>query len=60
MNARGTFNSNLELLHDKLMEQGKLSEAMLDKSLQALLGKDVDLALRIIEDDDAVDTIEEE
>ncbi|MGL4522934.1 MAG: phosphate signaling complex protein PhoU [Bacilli bacterium] len=60
MNARESFASDLNLLHDKLIEQGELCQESLALALDALVKKDVEIALTIIENDDAIDTLEEE
>ncbi|WP_033829637.1 phosphate signaling complex protein PhoU [Bacillus andreraoultii] len=60
MVARESFDNSLHELEEKMLEMGKLTETMLEKSFTALQNQDVELAIRIIEDDNEVDDLEEE
>lgn len=56
--VRGKFDENLNELQSKLIEIGNFAIEALDRSLEALETKDIDLALEIIEDDEQADILE--
>lgn len=60
MVVREKFNEELKELQNKLLELGHFSIVALGKSLEALETGNVDLSLRIIEDDTDADLMEKE
>ncbi len=60
MVVREKFNEELKELQNKLLEIGHFSIVALGKSLEALETGNVDLSLRIIEDDTEADLMEKE
>jgi phosphate transport system protein len=60
MSIRGKFDLDLNELQSKLLEIGNFAIEALDKALVALETKNIDLALKIIEDDDQADILEVE
>ncbi len=60
MVIRGQFEANLKELQTKLIELGDYVTKALERSINALEDKNVDLALEIIEGDQRADIMEEE
>lgn len=60
MVVRGKFEEDLKTLHTKLLELGNFAINALTKSLEALENKDIELALKILEDDAEANILEEE
>ncbi len=60
MVVRESFENSLQELQRKMMEMGELTVASLDKSFTALKNQDIELALRVIEEDNEVDDLEDE
>ncbi|MEH7441091.1 phosphate signaling complex protein PhoU [Bacillus sp. JJ1122] len=60
MVVRGKFDEDLKTLHAKLLELGNFAINALTKSLEALENKDIELALKILEDDADANILEEE
>lgn len=60
MPGREKFQYDLNTLRDKLIEIGSLTEIALSKAIDALEKQNVDRALEIMEEDKAVDTLDEE
>lgn len=60
MVVRGKFDEDLKTLHTKLLELGNFAINALTKSLEALENKDIELALKILEDDADANILEEE
>jgi phosphate transport system protein len=60
MVVREKFEEELNQLQHKLIELGNLASSALTKSLEALENGDIELALRIMEDDALVNILEEE
>ncbi|SFA96126.1 MULTISPECIES: phosphate signaling complex protein PhoU [unclassified Bacillus (in: firmicutes)] len=58
MVTRGKFDDDLNELQGKLLEIGNFAIKALDRSLEALETKNIDLALEIIEDDEHADILE--
>jgi phosphate transport system protein len=58
--AREKFNDELKDLQNRLLELGNFTIVALGRSLEALETGNVDLALKIIEDDSEADNMEEE
>ena len=58
MGIRVNFENNLEELKSKIIEMGELSVVALEKSFKALKTQDVEIALKVIEGDTAVDNLE--
>jgi phosphate transport system protein len=52
------FERELERLGSELLRLGGLVEQAIDRSVQALVERDVDLARRVIEEDEAIDSLE--
>lgn len=60
MVVRGKFDEDLKILHEKLLELGNFAVNALNQSLEALEKKDIELALKILEDDANANLLEEE
>ncbi|CAM3924393.1 phosphate signaling complex protein PhoU [Mesobacillus thioparans] len=60
MVVRGKFDEDLKTLHEKLLELGNFAVHALNQSLAALENKDIELALKILEDDAEANLLEEE
>jgi phosphate transport system protein len=60
MVVRERFQEDLNILHGKLLELGNFAVTALNQSLVALESKDIELALRILEDDAQANLMEEE
>jgi phosphate transport system protein len=60
MVVRGKFEEDLKTLHDKLLELGNFAVNALNQALEALENKDIELALKILEDDAEANILEEE
>ncbi|MBT2693472.1 phosphate signaling complex protein PhoU [Bacillus sp. ISL-55] len=60
MVVRGKFEEDLKTLHEKLLELGNFAVNALNQSLEALEKKDIELALKILEDDATANLLEEE
>ncbi|MDQ0272499.1 phosphate signaling complex protein PhoU [Cytobacillus purgationiresistens] len=60
MVVRENFENNLQELQDKMVEMGELTVSSLEKAFTALKTQDVELALKVIEEDTAIDIIETE
>ena len=58
MGIRANFENNLEELKSKITEMGELSVVALERSFTALKTQDVELALKVIEGDTAIDNLE--
>lgn len=58
MGIRVNFENNLEELKSKIVEMGELSVVALEKSFKALKTQDVEVALKVIEGDTAIDNLE--
>lgn len=58
MAGRENFDKNLLELQDKMTEMSELTVSALEKSFIALKSQSVELALEVIEEDTAIDTIE--
>lgn len=60
MVVREGFENSLQELQKKMMEMSELTVNSLEKSFSALKEQDVELALRVIEEDNEVDDLENE
>ena len=49
--TRETYQRHLREIQDEVLVMGSMVEKALDLSMQALKGRDLDLARRIVEDD---------
>jgi len=58
MGIRVNFENNLEGLKSKITEMGELSIVALERSFKALKTQDVEIALKVIEGDTAIDNLE--
>lgn len=58
MGIRVNFENNLEELKSKITEMGELSIVALERSFKALKTQDVEIALKVIEGDTAIDNLE--
>lgn len=58
MGIRANFENNLQELKSKITEMGELSLVALERSFTALKTQDVELALKVIEGDTAIDNLE--
>lgn len=57
---RTNFDIGLELLNNQLIEMGNLIESLINASVSALKEQNVELAKRVLENDDQVDDMERE
>ena len=60
MGMRENFEKNLEELKSKITEMGELSVIALEKAFRALKTQDVEIALKVIDGDTAIDNLEME
>lgn len=60
MNVRKTFDKSLQELQNKMMEMNDLTIAAFEKAFTAFKTQDVELALRVIEEDSAIDNLDQE
>ena len=60
MSVRERFDLDIQAVQDQLMALCTMSIAALERSFQALLDQDLDVALEIIEDDNDINHLEEE
>ena len=60
MVIRANFENNLEDIKSKITEMGELSVVALERAFEALKTQDVEIALRVIEGDTAIDNLETE
>lgn len=58
MAARESFDKTLVELQDKLVEMSNLTASALEKSFTALKTQDVELAVEVIEEDNAIDKLD--
>lgn len=58
MAARESFDKTLVELQDKLVEMSNLTASALEKSFTALKTQDVELAVSVIEEDNAIDILD--
>ena len=54
--TRETYQRHIREIQDEVLVMGSMVEKALDRSMQALKGRDLDLAKQIIEDDKKIDT----
>lgn len=52
-----SYDEELQLLNNSIIEMGGLTEAQVNSAIQALTNRDADLAYRIIDDDDRIDEL---
>jgi phosphate transport system protein len=60
MVVRESFESSLKELEEKIVEMERLTIIMLEKAFSSLKTQDIEGALRVLEEDDEVDELEEE
>ncbi|MFS0690378.1 phosphate signaling complex protein PhoU [Sporosarcina sp. 179-K 8C2 HS] len=60
MNARKYFDKNLQELQNKMNEMNKLTVSAFEKAFTAFKTQDVELALRVIDEDTAIDNLDQE
>ncbi|GIM27890.1 phosphate transport system regulatory protein PhoU [Clostridium polyendosporum] len=58
--TRGSFDTGLQVLHDELVKMGSIVEKQIHGSVEALVTKDVQLAEKIIKNDDLVDNLQKD
>lgn len=58
--TRPTFENELKEIHLDILKMGAMAEEAIDKAILALKTKDVELAQRIIDNDDKIDELTEE
>jgi len=58
--TRTGFDVALESLHDDILRMGSIVEKQLQQCIEALVSKDENLAMHVIENDDLVDNLEKE
>ena len=58
--TRTGFDVALDSLHDDILRMGSIVEKQLHQCIEALVNKDENLAIRVIENDDLVDNLEKE
>ncbi len=60
MNVRKSFDKNLEELQNKMIEMNELTVSAFEKAYTAFKTQDVELALRVIDEDAAIDNLDQE
>lgn len=60
MSVRTKFHAELKELKDMTLELGRLAQEAVSQSIEALRAQNVDLALKVIEDDTQLNLLEEE
>lgn len=60
MNVRKNFDKNLQELQNKMLEMNKLTISAFEKAFTAFKTQDVELALRVIDEDTAIDNLDHE
>ncbi|GIN62118.1 phosphate transport system regulatory protein PhoU [Robertmurraya siralis] len=60
MVVRENFENSLQELQTKMTEMGELAISSLEKAFTAFKTQDIELALRVIEEDNEIDDLEEE
>ncbi|MDN4608312.1 phosphate signaling complex protein PhoU [Sporosarcina highlanderae] len=60
MNVRKNFDKNLQELQNKMLEMNKLTISAFEKAFTAFKTQDVELALRVIDEDTAIDNLDQE
>ncbi|WP_172371766.1 phosphate signaling complex protein PhoU [Sporosarcina jiandibaonis] len=60
MNARKGFDKNLQELQNKMTEMNELTISAFEKAFTAFKTQDVELALRVIDEDTAIDNLDQE
>ena len=60
MNVRKSFDKNLAQLQKKMTEMNELTESAFEKAFTAFKTQDVELALRVIDEDSAIDNLDRE
>ena len=60
MNVRKNFDKNLEELQNKMTEMNELTVSAFEKAFTAFKTQDVELALRVIDEDTAIDNLDQE
>ena len=60
MAIRENFENNLEELKRKITEMGELTIVALERAFKALKTQDVEIALKVIEGDTAIDNLEKD
>lgn len=60
MAVRENFHVQLEELKDQLLELGRMAKEAIHESIEALKMQDVERALRVIENDDKINALEQE
>ncbi|WP_027623343.1 phosphate signaling complex protein PhoU [Clostridium lundense] len=58
--SRGTFDLHLESLHNYILRMGSIVEKQIYDATEALHKQDLELAKKVIDDDDIVDNLEKE
>jgi phosphate transport system protein len=60
MNARKGFDKNLQQLQNQMTEMNELTISAFEKAFTAFKTQDVELALRVIDEDTAIDNLDQE
>lgn len=60
MNVRKNFAKNLQELQDKMLEMNELTVSAFEKAYTAFKTQDIELALRVIDEDTAIDNLDQE
>ncbi|WP_239432781.1 phosphate signaling complex protein PhoU [Sporosarcina sp. ACRSL] len=60
MNVRKNFDKNLQQLQNKMMEMNALTVSAFEKAFTAFKTQDVELALRVIDEDTVIDNLDHE
>ncbi|MFC5592024.1 phosphate signaling complex protein PhoU [Sporosarcina soli] len=60
MNVRKNFDKNLQELQNKMNEMNELTVAAFEKAFTAFKTQDVELALRVIDEDSVIDNLDQE
>lgn len=58
MVGRESFENNLQQLQEKVTEMGELTVTSIEKAFKAFMEQDIELAIRVMEEDDDIDDLE--
>ena len=60
MNVRKNFDKNLQKLEDNMVKMNELTVSAFEKAFTAFKTQDIELALRVIDEDTAIDNLDKE
>jgi phosphate transport system protein len=58
--TRGSFDTNLQGLHNDILRMGSIVEKQIYQCIEALVNQDTELASKVVENDDLVDGLQKE